>query len=84
MKQPLKYIWMTPIHSGHSRRDCVALFRWGEWIEIYQGEALMAHPSYQGELEQHCMHECAGPTIYKTKKEALDARNNISMPKHLH
>lgn len=70
---------MTPID-----KNCVALFRWGEWIEVYKGEALMAHPDYKHMLETHFMMECKGPVVYPTIKEALEARNNISMMKNTH
>jgi hypothetical protein len=84
MKQPINFVWMTPTYKEGQKRDCVALFRFGEWIEIYNGEALMCHPSYIGELKSNYMVECDGPTVYPTIEEALNARNNISGVKHTH
>jgi len=84
MKQPLKYTWMTPFAKEGKPRNCVALFRWGDWIETYQGEALMCHPDYKHELSTYFMRECEGPKIYATIPEALEAKDNMTMMKGNH
>lgn len=64
MKMPLKFKYFTAKPNTKA-----ALFLYGEWIELYPQETMLAHESYTEYLETCGVIPCNGPSVYKTIKE---------------
>lgn len=63
-------IYVSPI--GNRK---VALFKLGQWVEVYPGEVILIHPSLYEELKTE-MKKSKGQKIYKSMKKAKEAKNN--------
>lgn len=70
MKQTC-YKWYTP-KDQHTK---VSLMRYGEWIEIYPNEVLLAHTDNEETLKSYGLVRCKGIKTFRRKKYALKAQN---------
>lgn len=52
-----------------------ALFRFGQWVEVYPHEVMLIHPSLYEELKFE-FKIAKGQKVYRTQKAARQARNN--------
>lgn len=72
-KKILKWHYYTPKKGT----KYVTLMRFNEWITIYRGEVILAHESHHNELTQAGLIKCGGIKVYKTKKAALQGKDNM-------
>lgn len=52
-----------------------ALFRYGQWVEVYPNEVILIHPSLYEEL-RFDFKPAKGQKIYRTQKAAKEAKGN--------
>lgn len=60
------FVYMTP----DPKRRLVALYKYGQWIEVYKGEVLLVHKCHIGELQMMNFVITERPTVYKSRKAA--------------
>ena len=80
----MNYYHFTPKPGRKSVHICK---NWGirpdhrhhEWIELYQGEAIIAHESHREFLERSGLQVSRGQKVYRTMKGARKAKNNINI-----
>lgn len=54
----------------------VSIMRYGEWLMVYQKEVILAHTSHEDMLLAAGLERCNGVKVYRTKKAALQGKNN--------
>jgi hypothetical protein len=63
------------IYTPKSGRK-IALFRYGEWIEVYPNEILLAHKDHETDLINSGFKRVRIPKVYRTVKEAMKHGGN--------
>ena len=60
------FVYMTP----DPKRRLVALYKYGQWIEVFRGEVILVHKCHIGELQMQNFVVTQRPEVYKSRKAA--------------
>lgn len=68
--------WFTP---GPGTLVKAALFKDGNWDEIYRNEVFLAHKSHESQLKQYGFVRAQGVRVHRTIKAALRSRKRFNL-----